>query len=133
MNGPAEDARYDASTSSTKKGLPSVTRYKDRTKSRRTGRSTATTVRTVRAVPQGFEIKADDEVLHAQAVVAATGACNQPVIPGTADAVPPPITMLTPLTYRDPGLLPDGGVLVVGASATPLPAANNAPVTASTS
>jgi putative flavoprotein involved in K+ transport len=79
---------------------------------------TATTVRTVRAVPQGFEIKADDDVLHAQAVVAATGACNQPVIPSTADAVPPSITMLTPLTYRDPGLLPDGGVLVVGASAT---------------
>jgi putative flavoprotein involved in K+ transport len=40
------------------------------------------------------------------------------VIPRTADAVPPSITMLTPLTYRDPGLLPDGGVLVVGASAT---------------
>ena len=79
---------------------------------------TATTVRTVRAAPQGFEIKADDDVLHAQAVVAATGACNQPVIPRTADAVPPSITMLTPLTYRDPGLLPDGGVLVVGASAT---------------
>jgi putative flavoprotein involved in K+ transport len=79
---------------------------------------TATTVRTVRAVPQGFEIKADDDVLHARAVVAATGACNQPVIPGTAEAVPPSITMLTPLTYRDPGLLPDGGVLVVGASAT---------------
>jgi len=79
---------------------------------------TATTVRTVRAVPQGFEIKADDDVLHAQAVVAATGACNQPAIPGTAEAVPPSITMLTPLTYRDPGLLPDGGVLVVGASAT---------------
>jgi putative flavoprotein involved in K+ transport len=79
---------------------------------------TGTTVRTVRAVPQGFEIKADDDVLHAQAVVAATGACNQPVIPGTADAVPPSITMLTPLTYRDPAQLPGGGVLVVGASAT---------------
>ena len=31
---------------------------------------------------------------------------------------PPRITTLTPLTYRDPGQLPDGGVLVVGASAT---------------
>ena len=79
---------------------------------------TATTVRTVRAVPQGFEIKAVDDVLHAQAVVVATGACNQPVLPGAADAVPPSITMLTPLSYRDPGLLPDGGVLIVGASAT---------------
>ena len=79
---------------------------------------TATAVRAVRAVPQGFEIKADDDVLHAQAVVVATGACNQPVIPGAADAVPPSVTMLNPLTYRDPALLPDGGVLVVGASAT---------------
>ena len=79
---------------------------------------TATAVRAVRAVPQGFEIKADDDVLHAQAVVAATGACNQPVIPGAADAVPPSVTMLNPLTYRDPALLSDGGVLVVGASAT---------------
>jgi putative flavoprotein involved in K+ transport len=79
---------------------------------------TATTVRAVRAAPQGFEIKADDDVLHAQAVVVATGACNQPVIPGAADAVPPSVTMLAPLTYRDPALLPDGGVLVVGASAT---------------
>ena len=38
--------------------------------------------------------------------------------PGIADAVPPWMTTLTPLTYRDPGQLPDGGVLVVGASAT---------------
>ena len=51
-------------------------------------------------------------------MVLATGACNQPAIPGIADAVPESITMLTPLTYRDPGQLPDGGVLVVGASAT---------------
>jgi putative flavoprotein involved in K+ transport len=79
---------------------------------------TATTVRTVRAVPQGFEIQADDDLLCAQAVVLATGACNQPAIPRTADAIPPSITMLTPLTYRDPGLLRDGGALVVGASAT---------------
>ena len=45
-------------------------------------------------------------------------ACNLPAIPGIADAVPPSITTLTPLTYHDPGQLPDGGVLVVGASAT---------------
>ena len=38
--------------------------------------------------------------------------------PGVAAAVPPSVTTLTPLTYRDPGQLADGGVLVVGASAT---------------
>jgi putative flavoprotein involved in K+ transport len=79
---------------------------------------TATTVRTVRAAPEGFEIRANGDVLRARAVVLATGACNLPAIPGVADAVPSSITTLTPLTYRDPGQLPDGGVLIVGASAT---------------
>ena len=79
---------------------------------------TATTVHTVRAVSRGFEIRANDDVLYARAVVLATGACILPAIPGIAGAVPPRMTTLTPLTYRDPGQLPDGGVLVVGASAT---------------
>jgi putative flavoprotein involved in K+ transport len=79
---------------------------------------TATTVRTVRAAPEGFEILANGDVLRARAVVLATGACNLPAIPGVAGGVPPSITTLTPLTYRDPGQLPDGGVLVVGASAS---------------
>jgi putative flavoprotein involved in K+ transport len=79
---------------------------------------TAVAVRTVRAVSQGFEIQANDDLLRARAVVAATGACNLPAIPAIADALPPSITTITPLTYRDPGQLPDGGVLIVGASAT---------------
>jgi putative flavoprotein involved in K+ transport len=79
---------------------------------------TATTVHTVRAAPEGFEIRSNGDVLRARAVVLATGACNLPAIPGVADAVPQSITTLTPLTYRDPGQLPDGGVLVIGASAT---------------
>src|SRR5262252_5465135 len=73
---------------------------------------TATTVRTVRAVPQGFEIQANDDLLRAKTVVVATGACNLPAIPGIADALPPSITTTTPLTYRDPGQFPDGGVLI---------------------
>jgi putative flavoprotein involved in K+ transport len=79
---------------------------------------TAVAVRSVRAVSQGFEIQANDDLLRARAVVAATGACNLPAIPAIADALPPSITTITPLTYRDPGQLPDGGVLIVGASAT---------------
>ncbi len=79
---------------------------------------TATTVHTLRTAPQGFQIHTNDDVLHARAVVLATGACNLPAIPGIADAVPPSVTTLTPLTYHDPSQLPDGGVLVVGASAT---------------
>jgi putative flavoprotein involved in K+ transport len=79
---------------------------------------TATTVHTVRAAPAGFQIRANDDLVCARAVVLATGACTRPAIPGIADAVPPSITTLTPLAYRDPGQLPEGGVLVVGASAT---------------
>ena len=79
---------------------------------------TATTVHTLRAGPRGFEIQAGDDLICARAVVLATGACTRPAIPGLADAIPPPVMTLTPFAYRDPGQLPDGGVLVVGASAT---------------
>jgi putative flavoprotein involved in K+ transport len=79
---------------------------------------TATTVCSLRAVPEGFQIRANGDLLRGRAVVLATGACTLPAIPGIAAAIPRPITTLTPLAYRDPGQLPDGGVLVVGASAT---------------
>ena len=79
---------------------------------------TATTVHAVRAAPQGFVIRANDDLLHARAVVLATGACNLSVVPGIAAAISNSMTTLTPLTYRHPGQLPDGGALVVGASAT---------------
>ena len=79
---------------------------------------TGTTVQAVAAVPRGFEIRTSEDVIRARAVVLATGACNQPAIPRIAGAVPPWMTTVTPLAYRDPGQLPDGGVLVVGASAT---------------
>jgi putative flavoprotein involved in K+ transport len=79
---------------------------------------TGTGAHTVSAAPAGFQIRANDDLLRARAVVLATGACNLPAIPAAACAVPASITTLTPLTYRDPGQLPDGGVLVVGASAT---------------
>ena len=79
---------------------------------------TATTVHTVRAGPRDFQIQAGDNLICARAVVLATGACTLPAVPGIATAIPPPVTTLTPLAYRDPGQLPAGGVLVVGASAT---------------
>jgi putative flavoprotein involved in K+ transport len=39
-------------------------------------------------------------------------------VPRFSDAVPASVEQLTPFGYRDPAQLPDGGVLVVGASAT---------------
>ena len=79
---------------------------------------TGVTVHAVRAGPQGFQIQAGDDLVCARAVVLATGACILPAIPAVAAAVPPSVTTLTSLAYRDPGQLPDGGILVVGASAT---------------
>jgi putative flavoprotein involved in K+ transport len=77
-----------------------------------------TTVHALRGGPRGFQIQAGDDLIHARAVVLATGACTRPAIPAIAGAIPPPVTTLTPLAYRDPGQLPHGGVLIVGASAT---------------
>ena len=51
-------------------------------------------------------------------MVIASGACNQPTVPRFNDAVPASVEQLTPFDYRDPTQLPDGRVLVVGASAT---------------
>jgi putative flavoprotein involved in K+ transport len=79
---------------------------------------TGVTVHAVRGGPQGFEIQAADDLVRARAVVLATGACILPAVPAVAATVPPSVTTLTPLAYRDPGQLPDGGILVVGASAT---------------
>src|SRR6202044_57673 len=52
------------------------------------------------------------------AVVIASGACNRPSVPALSAGVPASVARLTPFDYRDPSQLPDGGVLVVGASAT---------------
>jgi putative flavoprotein involved in K+ transport len=58
------------------------------------------------------------EHIRCRAVVIASGACNQPTVPRFNDAVPASVEQLTPFDYRDPTQLPDGRVLVVGASAT---------------
>jgi putative flavoprotein involved in K+ transport len=79
---------------------------------------TRSEVRAVRAGDGGFHVETADDLWRANAVVLATGACNQPIVPPVAVSVPSSITMFTPMTYRGADRLPDGGVLVVGASAT---------------
>jgi putative flavoprotein involved in K+ transport len=77
-----------------------------------------TTVTSVRRVDAGYAVATDQGEWRCRAVVLASGACNIPVVPALADAVPPAITTLTPPRYRHPGQLEEGGVLIVGASAT---------------
>jgi len=79
---------------------------------------THTTVTAVRQDWTGYVVQTDQGTWHARTVVLAAGACWIPVLPPFADQVPDGIISLTPDQYRNPASLPDGGVLVVGASAT---------------
>ena len=79
---------------------------------------TGTTVTSVRRVLDGYEVLTDRGTWQCQAVVIATGACNIPNVPAVAEALPAGIATVTPKDYRNSDQLEEGGVLVVGASAT---------------
>jgi len=79
---------------------------------------TGVNVASVRNVGDGYLVTTSHGEISAQAVVIASGACNQPAVPPLREAVPASVEQLTPFGYRDPAQLPEGGVLVVGASAT---------------
>lgn len=66
----------------------------------------------------GFGVSTSAGTWKARAVVIATGACDQPRIPVWASQLSPSIRQVSPREYRGAGSLPEGGVLVVGASAT---------------
>jgi putative flavoprotein involved in K+ transport len=77
-----------------------------------------TRVTAVRQRDDGYEVATDRGSWQARAVVVASGACNIPVVPKLAAALPADVASLTPFQYRNPSQLDPGGVLVVGASAT---------------
>jgi putative flavoprotein involved in K+ transport len=79
---------------------------------------TGTDVTSVRPGDDGYHVTTTRGELACRTVVIASGACNRPSVPAFAAAVPAVVEQLTPFGYRDPAQLPDGGVLVVGASAT---------------
>ena len=79
---------------------------------------THTTVTSVRQTDGGYHVATDQGDLGCRSVVLASGACNVPNVPPLRQSVPASITCLTTMDYREPGQLSDGGVLVVGASAT---------------
>jgi putative flavoprotein involved in K+ transport len=79
---------------------------------------TGTNVSSVRRTDAGYRLETNRGEIRARAVVIASGACNLPAVPGLAGAVPANVEQLTPFDYRDAAQLRDGGVLVVGASAT---------------
>jgi putative flavoprotein involved in K+ transport len=65
-----------------------------------------------------FEVVTDREVWQATNVIIATGWCDRPAVPAMAGALATDVHQVAPRDYRDPGALPPGGVLVVGAAAT---------------
>ena len=79
---------------------------------------TGTNVMSVTRTDDGYQVTTSHGDIRCRTVVIASGACNTPTVPAFSGAVPSLVQQLTPFDYRDPDQLPDGGVLVVGASAT---------------
>jgi putative flavoprotein involved in K+ transport len=78
----------------------------------------ATTVTGVRPDGDGWCVESDQGEWRCRAVVLACGAFAVPVLPDLADRLPGDVAQRTAREYRNPTQLADGGVLVVGASAT---------------
>lgn len=79
---------------------------------------TQTEVISVRRVRGAYKVMTNRGEWRAKAVILASGACNKPVVPKISKDLPDDVTQLTPMDYRSPAQLADGGVLIVGASAT---------------
>ena len=77
-----------------------------------------TRVTSVRANDDGYVVATDQGDWHCRTVVLATGTTAVATLPPFAAALPSDIRTLTPTRYRNADQLEDGGVLVVGASAS---------------
>ena len=76
------------------------------------------TVLDVSRADEGFRVETSEGCYLSRSVVVATGACDRPAVPGFAKDLSPSIAQVTTKTYVHPDMLEEGGVLVVGASAT---------------
>jgi putative flavoprotein involved in K+ transport len=77
-----------------------------------------TRVTRARQLDGGYELSTSRGPWRCRNLVIASGACNLASIPPLSAGLPPKVDSLTPLQFRNPGLLSDGGVMVVGASAS---------------
>ncbi|MDX1381022.1 MAG: NAD(P)-binding domain-containing protein [Xanthomonadales bacterium] len=98
---------------------------------------TDTQVTAVRPDAGGYRVDTDRGSWRTRAVVIATGAHQRQNVPAFASAIPAAVTQMSAHDYRNPAQLPEGGVLVVGASASGLQLAEEIhrtgrPVTVST-
>ena len=81
---------------------------------------TDTTVTSVAYKNDRYQVTTSQGNWQSRAVVLASGAFKIPNVPSFNDALPSSITTITPHQYRNPDQLEQGGVMVVGASATGL-------------
>ena len=81
---------------------------------------TACEVESVTRSDGEYRLEAAGRQWHCRALVIASGYCNLPLLPPVAAALPTNIRSLHSFDYRNPGQLDEGGVLVVGASASGL-------------
>ena len=79
---------------------------------------THTRVTRVAPVTSGFAVHTDDGLWAARSVVIATGYHSRAKVPAVAGQLGGEVAQLVGSAYRSPSSLPDGGVLVVGASAS---------------
>ena len=79
---------------------------------------TGTRVTRVRQLDDGYEVATNQGPWRCRKLVIASGACNIASIPALRSGLPAEVASLTPLQYRNPGLLLDGAVMIVGASAS---------------
>jgi len=79
---------------------------------------TNTNVTSVTRVDGGYHVATSNGEIRCRSLVVASGACNLPSVPSIRSSIPASIEQFTAFDYRNPGQLPQGGVLVVGPSAT---------------
>jgi putative flavoprotein involved in K+ transport len=79
---------------------------------------TGTRVTRVGQLDDGYEVATNEGPWRCRKLVIASGACNIASIPALSSGLPAEVASLTPLQYRNPDLLPAGGVMIVGASAS---------------
>lgn len=79
---------------------------------------TNTEVTSVTCADSEYVVATSQGEIRCRTMIVASGACNLPSVPALASQLPPSIVQFTPNVYRNPSQLPEGGVLVVGPSAT---------------
>jgi len=79
---------------------------------------THTEVLSVRPDDFGYRVATTGGDWRCANVVLASGACRIPSRPRGAEDMPESVRQMTPLDYKRPGQLEEGGVLIVGAAAT---------------